>query len=523
MWLFVVALLAAIPASEVTIQILQRILSYLVPPRRLPRFDYDMIPRDARTMVIVPTILDSVERVRELAEHLEVQAAGNLDPHIHFALLSDFRDATSETMPQDEEILDAARDAITALNARYPGEAGRFFLFHRTRQWNEQEQLWMGWERKRGKIEEFNRMLRGATDTSFAVQIGDLDVLPRVKYCITLDSDTRLPRDAARQLIGIITHPLNRPAYDPKVGRVTEGYGILQPRVSVTYTSAAGSLFARLYAGHTGVDPYTTAVSDTYQDLFAEGHLHRQGALRRRRVHGRARGHRPGEHAALARSLRGPARARGAGLGHRARRRISVERADTRAPPASLDPRRLADPAVAPAGRARPSAASERNTLPLISRWKIFDNLRRSLVPSTLLALLVAGWTVLPGSPLIWTAAVIAVLASELLPIAARLLGSPRQGEYPSVFLRNLRDDAATAMAQMLLGITLLAYHAVDSVHAIGLTHRPTRRDPAAGCSSGRRRRRGGARRRASRPQGAAAIHARDDRQSDHRGGRRYS
>ena len=129
----------------------------------------------------------------------------------------------------------------------------------------------MGWERKRGKIEEFNRLLRGATDTSFVVQVGNLAVQPPVQYCITLDSDTRLPRDAARLLIGVITHPLNRPTFDPKAGRVTDGYGILQPRVSVTFASAGGSLFARVYSGHTGVDPYTTAVSDTYQDLFSEG------------------------------------------------------------------------------------------------------------------------------------------------------------------------------------------------------------------------------------------------------------
>ena len=131
--------------------------------------------------------------------------------------------------------------------------------------------VWMGWERKRGKIEEFNRLLRGATDTSFTVQVGAPAILPQVRYCITLDSDTRLPRDVARQLIGVIEHPLNRPRLDPGLGRVAEGYGILQPRVSVTLASAAGSLFARVYAGHTGVDPYTTAVSDTYQDLFGEG------------------------------------------------------------------------------------------------------------------------------------------------------------------------------------------------------------------------------------------------------------
>ncbi len=266
------ALLAVVPASELTIQLLQRVISQLIPPRRLPRLDLDHVPSSARTFVIVPTILGSVERVEELMAHLEVQALGNLDPNLHFAILSDFPDATVETLPGDAAMLEAARAAIDALNRKHsPERLDRFFLFHRLRQWNEQEGLWMGWERKRGKIEEFNRLLRGATDTSFAVQVGDLSILTQVRFCITLDSDTRLPRDAARQLIGIITHPLNRARFDPDLGRVTEGYGILQPRVSVTFASAAGSLFAQLYSGHTGVDPYTTAVSDTYQDLFGEG------------------------------------------------------------------------------------------------------------------------------------------------------------------------------------------------------------------------------------------------------------
>ena len=169
-------------------------------------------------------------------------------------------------------ILSAARAGVDALNARHAeGRGDRFYLVHRVRQWNPREGVFMGWERKRGKIEEWNRLLRGATDTSFTVEAGDASVFPAVHYCITLDSDTRLPRDAAKKLIGIAAHPLNRPHFDPALGRVTEGYGILQPRVSVTMASAAGSLFARLYAGHTGVDPYTTAVSDTYQDLFCEG------------------------------------------------------------------------------------------------------------------------------------------------------------------------------------------------------------------------------------------------------------
>jgi cyclic beta-1,2-glucan synthetase len=244
-----------------------------VPPRRLPRLDFLMgVPENARTIVVVPTLLTSLARVAELLEHLEVLALGNLDPHIHFALLTDFTDAPTRELVQDEALLGAARAGVVALNARHAeARNDRFYLVHRVRQWNPAEGVWMGWERKRGKLEEWNRLLRGALDTSFAVEAGDASIFPTVRYCITLDSDTRLPRDAAKKLIGIAAHPLNRPTFDAALGRVTQGYGILQPRVSVTMASAAGSLFARLYAGHTGVDPYTTAVSDTYQDLFAEG------------------------------------------------------------------------------------------------------------------------------------------------------------------------------------------------------------------------------------------------------------
>ena len=145
-------------------------------------------------------------------------ALGNLDPRIHFAILSDFADAPAREMPEDEAILEAARAGIEALNARFgEGRTDRFYLFHRVRQWNPSESVWMGWERKRGKIEEFNRLLRGATDTSFSVQVGDVEILPRVRYCLTLDSDTRLPRDAAKKLIGIIAHPLEPPALRRRV------------------------------------------------------------------------------------------------------------------------------------------------------------------------------------------------------------------------------------------------------------------------------------------------------------------
>jgi cyclic beta-1,2-glucan synthetase len=465
--LALVVLLTMVPLSELTIQILQRIVSHQIPPRRLPRLDLDEVPADARTMVIVPTMIDRVEHVADFLAHLEVQALGNVDPHIHFAVLSDFRDAPTESLPRDAEILEAARSGIEALNRKHGSD--RFFLFHRLRQWNAAEGRWMGWERKRGKIEEFNRLLRGATDTSFAVQVGELSILPAVRYCITLDTDTRLPRDAARQLIGIVTHPLNRPRFDAKVGRVVEGYGILQPRISVTFMSAAGSLFARLYAGHTGVDPYTTAVSDTYQDLFSEGIFTGKGLYDVDAFTASLHDSVP-ENTLLSHDLF-------EGLHARVALVSDVELVDDY--PSSV---------LAHARRQHrwirgdwqilywlfpfvPSRRGwKRNTLPLIGRWKILDNLRRSLVAPTLLALAIAGWTVLPGPRWLWTAVVITVLASQLLPLAARLLIGPTRSQSIPVFVRNLWRDTITALAQVLLGVTFLAFHAYDTAHAIGIT-----------------------------------------------------
>jgi cyclic beta-1,2-glucan synthetase len=447
--LWFVALLTVVPASELVIQLLQRLISYLIPPRRLQRLELEQVPAEARTMVIVPTLFDSVERVEELVAHLEVNALGNLDPRIHFALLSDFTDAAEERQPDDAAILEAARAGVEALNAR-SGVGDRFFLFHRVRQWNAREGRWMGWERKRGKIEEFNRLLRGDTTTSFTVTVGDLSILPDVKYCLTLDSDTRLPRGVARELIGIIVHPLNHATFDPAVGRVTSGYGVLQPRVSVTFMSAAGSLFARLYSGHTGVDPYSAAVSDTYQDLFAEGIFTGKGLYDVDAFSAALEDSVP-ENSLLSHDLF-------EGLHARVALVSDVELVDDY-PSSVLSHARRQHRWVrgdwqilfwlfpfVPSRR-----GLKRNPLTAIGRWKILDNLRRSLVAPALLALLVAGWVVLPGRPAAWTAIVLGVAASQLLPFLARLLIGPQRSQSLPVFLSNLRDDTATAVAQIFL------------------------------------------------------------------------
>ncbi len=463
-----VALLLLLPASELAAAFVQSLSVRFAPPRRLPRLDFLAgVPESARTVVVVPTLLTSPERVDELLGHLEVLALGNLDRHVHFALLGDFADADRCELPGDAALLAAARTGIAELNRRH-GE-GRFLLVHRGRRWNAAEGVWMGWERKRGKLEEWNRLLRGATDTSFAVEAGDASIFPSVRYCITLDSDTRLPRDAACKLIGIAAHPLNQPLLDPVLGRVTEGYAILQPRVSVTMASAAGSLFARLYAGHTGVDPYTTAVSDTYQDLFAEGLFTGKGLYDVDAFVAALDGRVP-ENALLSHDLF-------EGLYARTALVTDVEVVDDY--PASV---------LAHARRQHrwvrgdwqilwwlfpvvPTRSGlRRNRLPLISRWKILDNLRRSLMAPATLALLLLAWTLLPGDPLVWTAAVLAALVFNLYPLALKTLGGPPPQQPWRVFLRLLREDAETALAQSSLQLTFLASEAWERAHAIGVT-----------------------------------------------------
>jgi cyclic beta-1,2-glucan synthetase len=465
------AALVLLPASEFAIILVQRLVAHLVPPRRLPRLDFEAgIPDDARTMVVVPTLLTSVAGVAELLEHVEVLALGNVDPRIHFAILGDFADAPTAQLPADDEILNAARAGIHDLNARLgQGRTDRFHLLHRVRQWNSHEGAWIGWERKRGKLEEFNRLLRGAKDTSYHVHVGDPEILPSIRYCITLDSDTRLPLHAARKLIGIIAHPLNRPHFDPRLRRVTEGYGILQPRVSVTMASAAGSLFARVYAGHTGVDPYTTAVSDCYQDLFKEGTYTGKGLYDVDVFMAALEGRVP-ENALLSHDLF-------EGLHARAALVTDVEVVDDY--PASV---------LAHARRQHRWARGdwqilfwlfpwvptreglERNRLPVISRWKILDNLRRTLVAPGTLVLLAMAWLVLPGDPLIWTLGVLATIAFPLYPLAVRFGTGPAPQQPVGVFLRILGEDLKTAGAQTLLQITFLAYHAYEMAHAIVLT-----------------------------------------------------
>ena len=464
------ALLAVLPASALVLLLVQRLVAAWVPPRRLPRLDFsDGIPEDARTMVAVPVLLGSVAQVERLIEHLEVQALGNLDPRIHFALLSDLADAPTPWVAGDDEILAAVTHGIEALNRRHaPDGNDRFYLFHRDRRWNEKEGVYMGWERKRGKIEEINRRLRREGESGFAVEIGDVSLLESMRYVLVLDADTRLPRNVARTLVGILSHPLNRPVVDAGLRRVTEGYGILQPRVSVNLASAAGSLFARVYAGHTGVDPYTTAVSDTYQDLFGEGSFIGKGLYDIDAFQATV-GWRVPENALLSHDLF-------EGLHARTALVSDVELVDDYPANVLAHARRqhrwvrgdwqilawLLPWVPTPRGVSR-------NRLPLLGQWKIFDNLRRSLVPPALLAYFAAAWTILPGRPVVWTLAGLVLVFFPLLTAFGELLRRPER-EPARVHLRGVVDDLGIALAQALLTLVFLPFHAWQMVHAIAQT-----------------------------------------------------
>jgi cyclic beta-1,2-glucan synthetase len=463
------ALVFLIPAAELAVALVNRTATALVEPDRLQRMDYEHgLPPTARTMVIVPTLLTSVEGVQSLLRQIEVIAVGNADPNVHFAILSDFPDALAPELPSDGPILEAATQGIDDLN-RTSSVGPRFCLFHRARRWNPGEGAWMGWERKRGKIEEFNRRLRGHPGTSFTVEVGALEHLADVRYCITLDTDTRLPRDAVRTLVGIIEHPLNRPVIDPTLGRVVEGYGILQPRVSVTMTSAAGSLFSRLYAGHTGVDPYTTAVSDVYQDLFGDGSFTGKGLYDVDAFMQVLEGRVP-ENAVLSHDLF-------EGLYARAALVTDVEVIDDYPSSLLAHSRRLhrwvrGDWQILwwlfPWVPTRDGRA--RNRLPLLSRWKILDNLRRSLTAPATFAALLLSWTLLPGPTVWWTAA---ALVAPITPLLIRLLetvGHAVAGHRERLAAPAVREDLRVEVARALLDVILLAHSTYEMLHAVGVT-----------------------------------------------------
>ncbi len=392
----------------------------------------------------------------------------NRDDHLYFALLTDFRDAPRETMPEDEQLLRLAREGVTALNEKYRKDRPNiFYLFHRPRRWNEREGVWMGYERKRGKLAEFNAVLRGAPPDRFSVVLGDPGLLGGIKYVISLDTDTQLPRDSARLLVGTMAHPLNHPKFDSRSGRVSEGYSILQPRVAISISNSSRSWYAKLFSGEPGLDPYTRAVSDVYQDVFQEGSFIGKGIYDVDFFVEALKGRFP-ENRILSHDLLESCYARSALVSDvqlyeeypthyqaDAKRRHRWIRGDWQIATWLL-------PRV-PGGDAR----RVWNPLTGLSRWKIFDNLRRSMVPIAMVLLLLIGWRLLPAPAGFWIGfALSMIIAPSVLVLAAEIVRKPREIPF-SLHFRMAGQSAAQQFGQAFFTLAFLPYDALISFDAI--------------------------------------------------------
>jgi cellobiose phosphorylase len=400
-----------IATSQLVITLINWITTILVKPNLLPRMDFSRgIPFQYRTLVVIPSMFGNVGELENLLEGLEVRFLANRDPNLQFALLTDLPDAKEEILPEEESLLQVARTRIEELNQKYERKKNDvFFLFHRPRKWNSAEKKWMGYERKRGKLTELNALLRGKSKQNFSLIVGEESVFSTTKYVITLDTDTQLPRDAAWKIVGTIAHPLNHAFYNEKKQRVTEGYGILQPRIAVSLPHGNSSLYARIHGHEPGIDPYTRAVSDVYQDLFYEGSFIGKGIYNIDLFEQSLENRFP-ENRILSHDLLEGSYARCGLLSDvqlyeeypssyvaDMKRRHRWIRGDWQIASWFLP--------VVPG----PGKQLLKNPISALSRWKIFDNLRRSLVPVSLLLLLLFGWTMSP-SPSLWTLTVVIII-----------------------------------------------------------------------------------------------------------------
>ncbi len=469
-WKFLaLAMLASIPASDAALALVNRIVTSWYGPKILPGLELrEGIPAGLRTMIAVPTLLVNRAAVQEQIERLEVHHLASPDGDLCFALLSDWADADAETVPGDDEVLAAAVTGIEELNRRHgPAPSGeRFMLLHRRRVWNAGEGKWIGWERKRGKLHELNRLLRGATDTTFLP--AEARVPSDVRYVITLDADTRLPRGAAKRLIGKIAHPLNRPRFDWRCCRVVEGHAILQPRVTPSLPiGREGSLFQRVFSSPSGLDPYAFAASDVYQDLFGEGSYVGKGIYDVDAFEAALDGRIP-ESMVLSHDLLEGIFSR-AGLASDIE---VVEEFPSRYDVAAARQHRWVRgdwqllPWIFGRGKDR-IGGRDRCAIPMIGRWKMLDNLRRSLSAPFALVALLLGWTMVPSKAELWTGFILATIAlPALLPLISAIVPNRRGISLRHHFM-SLGRDFAMALIQIAFQITFLAHQALLMVDAI--------------------------------------------------------
>ncbi len=455
----------AFPALEIGVALVNRAVPMLTEPRHLPRLKLqDGVPDSARTFVVVPTLLSNDTDIQEQVSNLEIHYLSNSEGETYFALVSDWIDADSETLPHEAELLAFAHTIIADLNRRYgltPAGLPRFYLLHRRRQWNAGEKKWIGWERKRGKLHEFNRLLRGLGATSFIADAnGQLFVPENVRYVITLDADTKLPKGSIKQMVGAMSHPLNRPVFDETRQRVIHGYGIMQPRVTPSLpTRRESTIFQRLFSGPCGIDPYAAAVSDVYQDLFGEGSYTGKGIYDVDIFEAALAGRVP-ENSLLSHDLFEGIFARTGFLSdvevfeefpsHLA---VALSRAHRWA---------RGDWQLLPW-----IVRFKRFRIPAIGRWKMIDNLRRSLTPPAMVALLAISWLISDSVPAVWLIMVLAALSiPALLPFITGLIPS-RSGIAKRNYLSGLLNDFVLGWATAGITLMLLAQQAWSMADAI--------------------------------------------------------
>ena len=472
--LAVLGTLALFPASEIALQLVNYVVSLALSPRLLPKLSFkEGIPDAYQTLVVVPMMLLTRDSVQHELGKLEVRYLANADPNLYFSLLSDFADAMERQTPEDAGLLDVAVRGIEQLNERYG--ADRFFLFHRERVWSETEQRWMGWERKRGKIEELNCFLSrlsssaGVPDSSSGVcdylpnmlLVGNVDDLRRIRFVITLDSDTQLPHDTARRLVETLAHPLNRPHLSADRRAVVSGYTIIQPRVSTTLPGAMATYFTSLFVDAKGTDFYTKAVSDVYQDLFGESIFHGKAIYDLQAFHSVLSNRFP-DATLLSHDLIEGCHVRAAlasdielfeqfPVNYQAfsSRQHRWFRGDWQIVNWIFPKVPQKDGRLAP------------NPLSLLNRWQIFDNLRRSLVPAASLALLVVSWFQAPSIPVWSVLAGVSLLLPSLLPLPSRFI-QVLKGNAPQW------RDQAYDLLRAVVNASLLPHLAYISLHAIG-------------------------------------------------------
>ncbi len=447
------ALAALLPLSEISVQIVNFLLARLLPPEGLSKMAFEEgIPLNCRTLVVVPTMLLYPEGIQEELNRLEIRYLANTDEALKFALLGDFADATQAQMPDDEELLRVAKEGIEALDAKYG--PGKFFLFYRGREWSESEGAWIGWERKRGKIEQLNRFIIDESASNF-FHTGVAEEVRGVEYVITLDADTQLPKGKARELVAVLAHPLNEPYLSADGRSLVRGYSLIQPRVSTDFPQTKTSYFTRIFSEPWTVDPYTRAISNVYQDLTGEGTYHGKGIYHVRSFHSIVGGRFPVEHL-LSHDLLEGVFARVAFASDVclldlfpadyltwSKREHRWMRGDWQ----------IADWLFfyTPSGR---------NTLSALNRWKIFDNLRRALLPVSLVLLLLCDWFMSAGVGL-GTAIVLFVLT---LPTVSLLLGNMFALTLPALLYW---QEVALCLVRLVVNTSLLLHQALNAVDAM--------------------------------------------------------